>query len=183
MGYSAVEVNCSPDEPPAFSKGLLPVGSRLDGGTELPQAASEYLIGRNLRVGGDKLRSVISPCKSEYYAGAIGTVAIAYAVKPELVAADVTDDARRVLEIQAKRRDAPSHRVWDAAKLPDTALPALHRLWSGRHSHDQYCGTLINAYLAAGGSAVVLPRDTAYVHAGKLDNYRETTRLLANTKR
>ena len=61
-------------QPLAFSKELLPVGSRLDGGTERPRAVSEYLIERMLRAGADKICFVISPWKSDilqYYGGGI----------------------------------------------------------------------------------------------------------------
>ncbi len=57
-------------QPLAFSKELLPVGSRLDGDTERPCAVSEYLVERMLRGGADKICFVISPGKSdilEYY--------------------------------------------------------------------------------------------------------------------
>jgi dTDP-glucose pyrophosphorylase len=72
-------------QPLAFSKELLPVGSRLDGGVERPRAVSEYLIERMLRGGADKICFVISPGKHdilEYYGGSIGGAAIAYVVQP-----------------------------------------------------------------------------------------------------
>ncbi len=69
-------------QPLAFSKELLPVGSRLDeGGIERPRAVSEYLIERMVRAGADKLCLVISPWKSDilqYYGAAVGDVDIVY---------------------------------------------------------------------------------------------------------
>ena len=73
-------------QPLAFSKELLPVGSRFDGGTERPRAVSEYLVDRMLTAGADKLCFVISRWKFDilqYYGGAIGRAAIAYAVQAE----------------------------------------------------------------------------------------------------
>ena len=73
-------------QPLAFSKELLPVGSRFDGGTECPRAVSEYLVDRMLRAGADRICFVISPWKSDilqYYGGAIEGAAIAYVVQPE----------------------------------------------------------------------------------------------------
>src|ERR1700751_910287 len=73
-------------QPLAFSKELLPVGSRLEGAAERPRAVSEYLIERMLSAGADKICFVISPWKSDilqYYGGTIGTAAIAYVVQPE----------------------------------------------------------------------------------------------------
>jgi glucose-1-phosphate thymidylyltransferase len=73
-------------QPLAFSKELLPVGSRFDGVTERPRAVSEYLIERMLSAGADKICFVLSPWKSDilqYYGGTIGRAAIAYVVQPE----------------------------------------------------------------------------------------------------
>src|ERR1700759_4214338 len=73
-------------QPLAFSKELLPVGSRFDGATERPRAVSEYLIDRMLRAGADRICFVISPWKFDilqYYGGVIGAATIAYVVQPE----------------------------------------------------------------------------------------------------
>jgi dTDP-glucose pyrophosphorylase len=73
-------------QPLAFSKELLPVGSRFDGATERPRAVSEYLIERMLQGGADKICFVISRWKFDilqYYGGEIGNAAIAYMVQPE----------------------------------------------------------------------------------------------------
>jgi dTDP-glucose pyrophosphorylase len=73
-------------QPLAFSKELLPVGSRFDGQTERPRAVSEYLIERMLEGGADKICFVISRWKFDilqYYGGEIGNAAIAYMVQPE----------------------------------------------------------------------------------------------------
>jgi glucose-1-phosphate thymidylyltransferase len=73
-------------QPLAFSKELLPVGSRLDGDTERPRAVSEYLIERLIRAGADKLCFVISPGKHDivqYFSGAIEGAHTAYVVQPQ----------------------------------------------------------------------------------------------------
>ncbi|HEY0454833.1 MAG TPA: nucleotidyltransferase family protein [Verrucomicrobiae bacterium] len=72
-------------QPLAFSKELLPVGSRFDGKTERPRAVSEYLIERMVLAGADKICFVISPGKSdilEFFGGSIGNVTLAYVVQP-----------------------------------------------------------------------------------------------------
>ncbi len=72
-------------QPLAFSKELLPVGSRLDQGTERPRAVSEYLVERMLIAGASKLCFVISHGKSdilEYYGGGTGAADISYVVQP-----------------------------------------------------------------------------------------------------
>ena len=69
-------------QPLAFSKELLPVGSRIDeSGTERPRAVSEYLVERMVRAGATKICFVISPMKSDilqYYGGSVGGVDVAY---------------------------------------------------------------------------------------------------------
>ena len=230
--------NGSRIQPLAFSKELLPVGSRFDGATERPRAVSEYLIERMLSAGTDKICFVISPWKSDilqYYGGAIGRAAIAYVVqpepaglcdaifralplihrdevvlvglpdtiwlpedafrqlpddrlafltfpvdRPELFDAVISDNAGRVREIQVKQPDAASRWVWGAFKLSGAILHDLHRLWRDREPRDEYIGTLVNAYLAAGGDATAVPSGSAYVDVGTLGGYREAMRLLAD---
>jgi glucose-1-phosphate thymidylyltransferase len=72
-------------QPLAFSKELLPVGSRIDGETERPRAVSEYLLERMLLGGAEKICLTISPGKSdiiEYYGGEIGAASLCYVVQP-----------------------------------------------------------------------------------------------------
>ena len=79
-------------QPLAFSKELLPVGSRTgDDGRERPRAVSEYLVERLIAGGADKLCFVIAPGKSDilnYYAAGVtgeggGDATAAYVVQPK----------------------------------------------------------------------------------------------------
>src|SRR5512132_3706510 len=73
-------------QPLAFSKELLPVGSRLDGDVERPRAVSEYLVDRMILAGATKICFVISPGKYdivEYYGGSYGPAQLCYAVQPK----------------------------------------------------------------------------------------------------
>ncbi len=73
-------------QPLAFSKELLPVGSRVEAQCERPMAVSEHLVQRMLRAGVSKLCFVISPGKSdilEYYGGRIAAADICYVVQTE----------------------------------------------------------------------------------------------------
>ncbi|MBV8889181.1 MAG: nucleotidyltransferase family protein [Alphaproteobacteria bacterium] len=227
-------------QPLAFSKELLPVGSRFDGETERPRAVSEYLIDRMLRAGADKICFVISPWKSDilqYYGSRLAETAFAYVVqpeprglcdaifravplihpeeavlvglpdtiwlpeeglgalpgdklafltfpvaRPELFDAVATDRAGRVREIQVKQPGPSSRWVWGAFRMPGAVLHGLHRLWLERERRDEYVGTLVNAYLAAGGEAVAVPAGTDYVDVGTLGGYREAMRLLAGLR-
>ena len=225
-------------QPLAFSKELLPVGSRLDDrGVERPRAVSEYLVERMVRGGAATICFVISPGKSdilEYYGASAYSATICYTVqprpaglcdaifsalplippdesvlvglpdtiwfpedafarlggegisfllfpvdRPELFDAVVTDDALRVQEIQVKRHDATSSWVWGAFKLSRRVLAELHALWEERGRSDEYVGTLVNAWLARGGTATGVRAGTAYVDVGTLNGYREAMRLLS----
>jgi dTDP-glucose pyrophosphorylase len=223
-------------QPLAFSKELLPVGSRLQGGVERPCAVSEYLLERMLHGGADKICFVISPGKSdimEYFGGTYGAAAIAYVVQPEpsglcdaifrarpLIRPDehlivglpdtiwfpehglaelpedvlsfllfpvddpqffdaVVLDGERVTEIQVKRPGADSKWIWGSFKMPGRVLQDLELLWNERRRRDEYMGTLVNAWLAAGGEAVGVRAGHAYVDVGTLNGYRAAINLLA----
>ncbi|MBW3628657.1 MAG: nucleotidyltransferase family protein [Gemmatimonadetes bacterium] len=223
-------------QPLAFSKELLPVGSRVTDGVERPRAVSEYLVDRMIRAGADKICFVISPGKSdilEYYGGTVGSTSLCYVVqprpaglcdsifravplispdervvvglpdtiwfpedglstlppdllsfllfpvdRPEFFDAVVMDDAERVREIQVKQPGAQSNWIWGAFGMPGRVLHELHALWTARGQQDEYVGTLVNAWLQAGGDARGVRTGEAYVDVGTLHGYREAIRLL-----
>jgi dTDP-glucose pyrophosphorylase len=71
-------------QPLAFSKELLPVGTRNDGGTERPRAICEYLLDRMLQAGATRICFVVSPAKADiisYFGGRIGNAPICYAIQ------------------------------------------------------------------------------------------------------
>lgn len=224
-------------QPLAFSKELLPVGSRVDAGIERPCAVSEYLVERMIAGGVDKIAFVISPGKSdimEYYGAGPRGVSAAYVVQPSaaglcdaifraapLVGADehvliglpdtvwfpregfatlpdgqlsfllfpvdhpeffdavVLDEGGRVREIQVKLANAASDWIWGAFKLSGRIFHDLHDLWSARNRSDEYIGTLVNAYIAAGGTAVGVTTGRAYVDVGTFNGYRSAIALLS----
>jgi dTDP-glucose pyrophosphorylase len=72
-------------QPLAFSKELLPIGSRFDGPVERPRAVSEYLIERMVLGGATRICFVIAPGKSdilEYFGGDVDGVPVCYVVQP-----------------------------------------------------------------------------------------------------
>jgi glucose-1-phosphate thymidylyltransferase len=223
-------------QPLAFSKELLPVGSRKDGESDRPVAVSEYLIDRMLEAGVNKLCFVISPGKSdilEYYGGQVRGADTCYVVqdeprglcdalfralpfieddeqvcvglpdtvwfprdalraladrplnfllfpveRPELFDSVSFDESGRVQRIQVKAADATSHWIWGAFSATGATLRELQRLWKQPGRGDEYLGTLVNEYIAAGGVAWASPVGRAYVDVGTLHGYREATRLL-----
>jgi dTDP-glucose pyrophosphorylase len=71
-------------QPLAFSKELLPVGSRMDAGRERPRAVGEYLVERMMKAGASRICFVVSPGKTdimEYFGGRLGQTAMCYAVQ------------------------------------------------------------------------------------------------------
>ena len=98
--------------------------------------------------------------------------------RPEFFDAVILDDDDRVVEIQVKQQFARSSWVWGAFKMPGRVFHALHKLWLQRNRSDEYFGTLVNAWIAEGGSAVGVRAGESYVDVGTLDGYREAIRLL-----
>lgn len=225
-------------QPLAFSKELLPVGSRFDAdGNERPKAVSEYLVERMVAGGADKICFVISPGKSDimsYYGGGVSGAHTAFVVQPaaaglcdaifcalpliapdepvliglpdtiwfpadaltrlpddklalllfpvehpELFDAVVMDDAGRILQIQVKQPGAASNWIWGAFRMPGHIFRELYALWREPGRGDEYVGTLVNAWLARGGSAVGVRAGETYVDVGTLGGYRSAIQLLA----
>jgi dTDP-glucose pyrophosphorylase len=103
------------------------------------------------------------------------------AERPELFDAVVMNERDRVEEIQVKSAQARSNWIWGAFKMPGRTFHELFELWQERGERDEYVGTLINAWLARGGSAVGVRAGKHYVDVGTLDGYRQAIRLLSTT--
>ena len=112
-------------QPLAFSKELLPDGSRFDEDTERPRAVSEYLVDRMLRAGADRICFVISPWKSDilqYFGARIQGAAIAYVVQPE--AHGLCDAIFRALPL-IRDEDSVLVGLPDTVWLPEDGLAVL----------------------------------------------------------
>lgn len=112
-------------QPLAFSKELLPVGSRSDHGTDRPCAVSEYLIERLILGGADKICFVISPGKSdilEYFGDRYGSAQLAYVVQPD--AAGLCDAVFRASTVVGDHEDVLVG-LPDTVWFPKSALGAL----------------------------------------------------------
>jgi glucose-1-phosphate thymidylyltransferase len=96
---------------------------------------------------------------------------------PERFDAVIADEQGRVLEIQVKQQQARSNWIWGAFKMPASDFASLHSLWLQRG--DEYIGTLVNAWLAQGGSAFAYRAGESYIDVGATDGYFEAVRLLA----
>jgi glucose-1-phosphate thymidylyltransferase len=120
-------------QPLAFSKELLPVGSRLDGATERPRAVSEYLVERMIRGGARKICFIISPGKSdilEYYSKRDDNVDYAYVVQPKPAGlCDAIFHATPLIENNEQALIGLPDTIWfpedGLTKLPDDCLSFL----------------------------------------------------------
>jgi glucose-1-phosphate thymidylyltransferase len=223
-------------QPLAFSKELLPVGSRHENGVDRPCAVAEYLIERLIAGGANKICFVISPGKSdiiEYFGDSYGSAQLAYVVQPgaaglcdavfkaatvvgteEDILVGLPDtvwypasglsalpsaalsfllfpvehpeqfdavvlEGEEVREIQVKQADAASHWIWGAFKMSGRGFRELLSLWQQRGHRDEYFGTLVNSYLAAGGRGIGVKAGEVYVDVGTIDGYRAAIALLA----
>lgn len=223
-------------QPLAFSKELLPVGSRIEDGAERPLAVSEYLVERMIAGGASRICFVVSSGKTdilEYYGSRVYSADVCYTVqtqplglcdalfralpfigeneqilfglpdtvwfpengftyleddalsfllfpvdRPEFFDAVVTDDGGRLQQIQVKHHRPDSNWVWGAFKMPATIFSDLHRLWCQRGKSDEYLGTLVNAWLENGGTAVGVHAGERYVDVGTVHGYRAAINLL-----
>jgi glucose-1-phosphate thymidylyltransferase len=112
-------------QPLAFSKELLPVGSRSDNGMDRPCAVSEYLIERLILGGARKICFVISPGKSdilEYYGDRYGCAELAYVVQPR--ASGLCDAVFRASTVVGNQEDVLVG-LPDTVWFPKDALSAL----------------------------------------------------------
>jgi dTDP-glucose pyrophosphorylase len=98
--------------------------------------------------------------------------------RPQFFDAVVTDPDGSVIEIQVKSANARTHWIWGAFKMPGAIFHELHGFWRTRPEPDEYVGTLVNAWLAQGGSAIGVRAGTSYVDVGTLDGYRAAMQLL-----
>jgi dTDP-glucose pyrophosphorylase len=112
-------------QPLAFSKELLPVGSREDAAGEHPKAVSEYLIERMTLAGAGKICFVISPGKSDilqYYGSRVGRVDLAYVVQPRAAGlCDAIFRARPLIHVEEPVIVGLPDTIW----FPADALRAL----------------------------------------------------------
>jgi hypothetical protein len=66
--------------------------------------------------------------------------------------------------------------------MPGSVFHSLRRLWLKEERRDEYVGTLVNAYLEAGGKACGLKAGTAYADVGTLEGYSMALDLLAEVE-
>jgi tRNA (mo5U34)-methyltransferase len=58
-------------------------------------------------------------------------------------------------------------------------LHELYALWESRDRRDEYVGTLVNAWLAGGGTALGVRAGETYLDVGTVHGYREAIGVLS----
>lgn len=98
--------------------------------------------------------------------------------RPEFFDVVIADSERNIRRIDVKPDDPQSPWIWGAFKMPGGIMEELFGLWCERERRDEYFGTLVNAYLASGGTARAFPIGTDYVDVGVLGGCRQAALLL-----
>jgi len=98
-------------------------------------------------------------------------------MRPELFDS-VRLEGDRVREIRVKSNTPASSLIWGAFAMPVHIFDELHGLWVERERGDEYVGTLVNAWLAAGGTARGVAAGTDYVDVGTMHGWRDAMSLL-----
>lgn len=83
-----------------------------------------------------------------------------------------------IKKIHVKQTGCTEKWIWGAFKLTGAIFRMLYELWLTRDPHDEYFGTLVNAYLEGGGIALGIRAGKSYVDVGTLNGYREAIKLL-----
>ena len=99
--------------------------------------------------------------------------------QPQFFDAVALDAHDRVVEIRVKQPNPGTRWIWGAFKMPAHVFHELRALWLGRKEQDEYIGTLVNAWLAGGGTAVGCKAGSAYVDVGTLEGYRAAMLMLS----
>lgn len=98
--------------------------------------------------------------------------------RPELFDAVVHAPDGAVREIQVKAARPATRWIWGAFRATGALLAELHGLWRARGEQDAYVGTLVNAWIAGGGSARAVRAGEAYVDVGTLHGWHEALAAL-----
>jgi glucose-1-phosphate thymidylyltransferase len=86
--------------------------------------------------------------------------------------------ARRSGKSRSSRQDAASNWIWGAFRMSASGFRDLHGAVGERGRRDEYFGTLVNSYLAAGGAALGVKGRRILCRCRYLHGYRTAMTLL-----
>ena len=170
-------------QPLAFSKELLPVGTRHDGQTERPRAVCEYLLERMISAGATHVCFVISPTKTDimsYFGGRLDKAAICYAVQQTPAGlCDALFGALPFISPEDEVLVGLPDTIWFPVEgytfLPDHGLTLL--VVSGRPARTVRCCDHRRARLSAGNPGEAKWRQVA-MGMGCLQTNRKASRIV-----
>ncbi len=98
--------------------------------------------------------------------------------QPQLFDVALLDNNRRVIEVQGKKTTPDSNWVWGAMKFPAGVFHDLFRLWvaNGR-AYSELC-SLLNAFVAQGGTVNGVCAGESYFDVGTPAGYLDVLQLL-----
>jgi dTDP-glucose pyrophosphorylase len=97
---------------------------------------------------------------------------------PSAFDAVVCDPQNFVTQVEVKSANFHSHWVWGAITASGQAFHDLKLLWESRHRQDEYLGTLLNAYLAAGSTVRGHHVGETYIDVGTMEGYQRAQDFL-----
>jgi len=102
---------------------------------------------------------------------------------PSVFDAVVCDQQNFVTQVEVKAPTPHSHWIWGAIAASGQAFQELKLLWESRHRRDEYIGTLLNAYLAAGNAVRGHHVGETYIDVGTMEGYRQAQDFLRKQAR
>jgi glucose-1-phosphate thymidylyltransferase len=98
--------------------------------------------------------------------------------KPSAFDAVICDAQNFVTQVEVKISTPHSRWIWGAITASGQAFHELRLLWESRHRRDEYLGTLLNAYLAAGNSVRGHHVGETYIDVGTMEGYQRAQDFL-----
>jgi dTDP-glucose pyrophosphorylase len=99
-------------------------------------------------------------------------------VDPSAFDAVICDSQNFVARVEVKQSDAHSHWIWGAITTTGQAFHMLKLLWESRHRSDEYFGTLLNAFIAAGNLVRGHHVGETYMDVGTLEGFHRAQDFL-----
>lgn len=102
---------------------------------------------------------------------------------PSVFDAVVCDDQGFVMQVEVKVPNPHAHWIWGAITASGQAFHDLRLLWESRHRDDEYLGTLLNAYIAAGSSVRGHHVGESYIDVGTMEGYHRAQDFLRSHRK
>ena len=97
---------------------------------------------------------------------------------PSAFDAVTCDQQSFVTEVEVKVPSPQANWIWGAITATGHAFHDLKLLWEARHRQDEYLGTLVNAYIAAGSAVRGHHVGETYIDVGTIEGYQRAQDFL-----